>query len=102
MHFWMIAGSTSAAKTFSPEALNAYVAEIFIEDSRSRQRHQASEEFLLCALMLTLIRGLRRAPAPASPGRTQDAPGTPPKRECQRADRPRPPSFGPPPQWAPP
>src|SRR5438105_4791682 len=63
MHFWRIAGSTSAAKTSSGGAVNAYVA-------------------------VSFIRGSRQVQVLALPGRAQDALGTPPTRECPRADRP--------------
>src|SRR5208282_6294951 len=82
-------------------ALNAYVTESFIENSRIRQQGD-EEDFLLCAFVLRLTRGSRRAPAPAPHRRARDAPGTPPKRGCPRAHRPRRLPSGPPSRLSPP
>src|SRR5260370_25096014 len=69
-----------------------------------RQGHLGHEDFLFVVsrLMLTLNRGSRRVPAPASPGRARDALGIPPKRGCPRADLPHPPPSGPPSRALPP
>src|SRR5438132_7467302 len=90
MHFCRIAGSISAAKTFSGGAVNAYVTASFIET----QDTEDMKAFFFADLVLSLIRGLRRALTPASPGRARDVPGTPQKRVCRRADRLHPPLSG--------